>query len=107
MFQIGEKVVCIDASPARSDCAAAMPLKLTANAVYTVRSLHTEPHLSGYGVRLEELQNPSVIWSDNEEKEWSYASWRFRALADIEDRLANSEREDLSELLSGKPGVGR
>lgn len=64
MFSIGEKAVCVDASPVRSDCSTAMPLKLTDGAIYTVRSLHTEPELAGYGVRLDELPNPPVIWSN-------------------------------------------
>lgn len=95
MFKIGEKVVCVDASPARPDCAVGMPLRLTLNAVYTVRSIQTEPHIAGYGVRLEELPNPSMIWSDGDEREWSYASNRFRPLS---ERAAQRTIEQTSPL---------
>lgn len=73
----GQKVVCIDGSPVRTADGTAM-LRVVEGAVYTVRSLHTEPHIPGYGVRLKELQNPSVLWSDGTEVEWSYRSDRFR-----------------------------
>jgi hypothetical protein len=62
-----------------------MPLRLTLGAVYTVRSIHTEPHISGYGVRLEELLNPSKFFDTGDEIEWSYASARFRPLAETKD----------------------
>lgn len=81
MFKVGQKVVCVDASPVRPDCAVGMPLRLTLNAVYTVGSIQTEPDIEGYGVRLEELPNPSMIWSSGEEREWSYDSKRFRPVA--------------------------
>lgn len=81
MFKVGQKIVCIDASAVRPDCAVGMPLRLTLNAIYTVSSIQTEPHIAGYGVRLEELPNPSMIWSDGEEREWSYSSERFRPVA--------------------------
>lgn len=81
MFSKGQIVICIDDSPGRADCVAAMPLKLTKNALYKVRAIHVEPGIEGYGVRLEELLNPSIIWSDGEEKEWSYAAHRFRPVA--------------------------
>lgn len=86
MFKVGEKVVCIDASPVRADCQVGMPLRLTLSAVYVVASIHTEPGLAGYGVRLEELPNPSIIWSDGEEREWSYDSHRFRPVSSVEDK---------------------
>ena len=78
MFRVGQKVVCIDDSPVRPDCITSMPLKLTYGKLYTVRSIQTEPELPGYGVRLEELLNPSMIWSDGTEKEWSYNYTRFQ-----------------------------
>ena len=78
MFHVGQKVICVDDAPARNDCATVLPLRLVKGAVYTIRSIHTEPHMEGYGVRLEELLNPSIIWADGDEKEWSYQSERFR-----------------------------
>lgn len=87
MFKVGEKIVCIDASPVRADCQVGMPLRLTLNAVYTVASIQTEPHIPGYGVRLEELPNPSMIWSDGEEREWSYDNRRFRPVSNVEDKI--------------------
>lgn len=82
MFKIGQKVVCIDDAPMRNDCGTVMPLRLIRDKIYTVRSIHTEPHIAGYGVRLEELVNPSIVWADGDEREWSYQSERFRPLED-------------------------
>lgn len=91
MFAIGQKVVCIDGSPPRH-AAAQLPLRLVEGATYTIRSIHTEPHIEGYGVRLEELVNPSIVWSDGDEYEWSYDRRRFRPLADVQE----SENDSLA-----------
>lgn len=91
MLRVGQKVVCIDAAPARNNAAPFMPLRLVEGAVYTIREIHTEPHLDGYGVRLEELVNPSVVWSDRDECEWSYQSDRFRPVVDTGAELQTSE----------------
>jgi hypothetical protein len=64
-----------------------MPLRLVEGGVYTIRELHTEPGINGYGVRLNELLNPSVIWIDGDEKEWSYQSERFRPLVEADTDL--------------------
>ena len=82
MLTVGQKVVCVDGSPMKNDCADVLPLRLVEGRIYTVRSIHTEPHIDGYGVRLDELVNPSIIWADGTEKEWSYLSARFRPVAD-------------------------
>jgi hypothetical protein len=87
MFKKGQKVVCVDDAPMRNNCGDVLPLRLVRGQVYTVRDLHTEPHIDGYGVRLEELPNPSVIWADGDEKEWSYQSERFRPVAEAEPSL--------------------
>jgi hypothetical protein len=84
MLNIGQKVVCIDGSPMRNDCGDVMPMRLVDGQVYTIRSIHTEPHIQGYGVRLEELLNPSIVWADGTEKEWSYQSERFRPVIETE-----------------------
>ena len=83
MFKVGQKVVCIDDAPMRNDCGDVMPLRLVRRQVYTIRSIHTEPHIEGYGVRLEELLNPSVVWADGEEREWSYQFERFAPIAKV------------------------
>jgi hypothetical protein len=85
MFKIGQKVVCIDDAPMRNNCADVLPLRLVKGAVYTIRSTHTESNIQGYGVRLEELLNPSIVWADGDEKEWSYQSERFRPVVDCQD----------------------
>ena len=85
MFKPGQKVVCIDDAPMRNDCGSVLPLRLIHDRVYTIRSIHTEPHIAGYGVRLEELLNPSVVWADGDEREWSYQSERFNPLVESED----------------------
>lgn len=90
MFKVGQKVVCVDDSPMRNDCGSCLPLRLVRSAVYTIRSIHTEPHIQGYGVRLEELLNPSIVWADSEEKEWSYQSERFQP---AHDKMQEAETE--------------
>lgn len=80
MFKVGQKVVCIDDAPPRNGAAPFVPLRLVAGRVYTIRSIHTEPHLDGYGVRLDELLNPPIVWDDGTESEWSYQSERFRSV---------------------------
>ena len=82
MLKVGQKVVCIDDAPDRNDCGTVLPLRLKLNAVYTVREIHTEPHIEGYGVRLDELLNPSIVWADGDEREWSYQSERFKPAQD-------------------------
>lgn len=81
MFKPGQKIVCVDDAPMRNDCGSVLPLRLERGKVYTVRSIQTEPHIEGYGVRLEELLNPSIVWADGDEREWSYQSERFRPVA--------------------------
>lgn len=92
MFAIGQKVVCIDGSPPQYG-AAQLPLRLIEGAIYTIRSIHTEQHIDGYGVRLEELVNPSIVWSDGDDCEWSYNSARFRHVADVLESTINSSTE--------------
>lgn len=86
MFTIGQKVVCIDGSAIRADCQVGMPQRPTEGAIYTVRSIQVESHIAGYGVRLEEILNPSMIWSDGDEREWSYDHRRFRPVAETEQK---------------------
>lgn len=81
MFRVGQKVICVDDAPMRNGCGTVLPLRLTMGGIYTVRAIHTEPHIEGYGVRLEELLNPSIVWADGDEREWSYQSERFMPLA--------------------------
>jgi hypothetical protein len=92
MLRVGQKIVCIDGAPVRNDCAEVMPLRLVEGQIYTVRELHTEPHIHGYGVRLVELPNPSIVWSDGTEKEWSYQSERFRPIVEGETEAGMRDR---------------
>ena len=85
MLKVGQRVVCVDDAPMRNGCGDVLPLRLSRGQAYTVRSIHTEPHINGYGVRLEELLNPSIVWQDGTEKEWSYQSERFRPLVEADD----------------------
>jgi hypothetical protein len=82
MFKVGQKIMCTDDAPARNDCGTVLPLRLTKGEIYTVRAIHTEPHIQGYGVRLEELLNPSIVWADGDEREWSYQSERFVSMSE-------------------------
>jgi hypothetical protein len=92
MFKVGQKVVCIDDAPPStvngSDYLVCRPVR---GEVYTVREIHIEDGIPGYGVRLEELLNPSVIWSDNTEAEWSFSSTRFRPLLPLDQHTKAAE----------------
>lgn len=83
MLKVGQKVICVDGSPIRMAAGTAM-LRLVEGGIYTVRSIHTEPNIEGYGVRLNELLNPDVVWSDGTEYEWSYRSERFRPVVETD-----------------------
>lgn len=87
MFKVGQKVVCVDDAPMRNNCGDVLPLRLERCKVYTIREIHTEPNIPGYGVRLEELLNPSIVWADGDEKEWSYQSERFLPVEEQGDVL--------------------
>ncbi len=96
MFEPGQKVVCIDDALMRNGCGDVMPLRLVRGTVYTIRSIHTEPHIDGYGVRLEELLNSSIVWADGDEREWSYQSERFKPVektVELATALSSKRRE--------------
>lgn len=99
MFKVGQKVVCIDDRPQCAATAPFMPLRLVHGAIYTIRSIHIEPHIEGYGVRLEELLNPSMIWANDEESEWSYHPRRFLPLVDEPEKelCGHAERTQRTE----------
>jgi hypothetical protein len=86
MLKVGQKVVCVDGSPVVCQSGLTM-LRVVKGEIYTVRSIQTEPHIPGYGVRLDELLNSLVIWSDGTECEWSYASERFRPVVQVDDGM--------------------
>lgn len=97
MFKPGQKVVCVDDTPpSRANGADYMPCRPHKGAIYTIRGVHTERHIEGYGVYLEEILNPSVIWSNGTECEWPFSSSRFRPLVEPPSRelhLTESQRE--------------
>lgn len=83
MLKVGQKVVCIDDTPPSTQNGADyMPCRPHEGLIYTIRDIHIEPGIPGYGVRLEEVLNPSVIWSDGTEAEWAFSSTRFRPLVE-------------------------
>jgi hypothetical protein len=93
-MDVGQRVVCIDDSPPRNDCGDVLPLRLVRGTIYTVRSIHTEPNIDGYGIRLVELENPSIVWADGSESEWSYQSERFRPVASGRSILEYADATD-------------
>lgn len=99
MFNIGQKVVCVDDSmnPETVDYTPCRPRK---GEVYTIRGFLKQAHIEGYGVYLEELLNPSIIWADHDEKEWPFKPERFRPLVSFDVTPAQFEQhlEYLSNL---------
>lgn len=79
MLKIGQSVVCIDDAPPHEQHGAAYCLvRPKKGEIYTIRGVHTEPGIEGYGVLLEELVNPSIIWANGTEQEWPFDARRFR-----------------------------
>lgn len=77
MFQIGQRVVCIDAS-FNAETRPYMPCWITKGTIYTIRGIHKDPNIVGYGVYLEEVVNPEQVWSNDEPREWSFSATRFK-----------------------------
>lgn len=77
MFKPGDRVVCIDAS-FNAETRPYMPCWVTKGETYTIRGIHKDPHIEGYGVYLEEVVNPEQVWSNDEPREWSFSARRFR-----------------------------
>lgn len=90
MFRIGQKVICIDDSmnPETVDYTPMRPRK---GVIYTIRGFLVQDHIDGYGVYLEELLNPSIIWSDQDEKEWPFKPGRFRPIVDQDTKTEQFE----------------
>jgi hypothetical protein len=84
MMKVGQKVVCIDDSAITNANECFVHIWPVKGQVYTIREIHTEPHIKGYGVRLEEIWNSSIVWSDGDECEWSYQSERFRPIVEAD-----------------------
>ena len=79
MFKVGDSVICVDDTPPSDFNGAPYCLvRPKKGELYTIRGIHTEPHIEGYGVYLEECLNPPMIWSCGDEAEWPFASTRFR-----------------------------
>jgi hypothetical protein len=76
-FQTGEKVICTNDSFS-AECQRYMPCWIKKGVVYTIRGVHVDPAIEGYGVYLEEVINPEQIWSNDEPREWSFDHRRFR-----------------------------
>jgi hypothetical protein len=89
--KIGQKVICIDdAPPSAANGSDYCLIRPIAGEIYTIRGIHIEPGIEGYGLYLEECLNPSVIWSDNTEVEWPFSSTRFKLL----DRIGSGHNAD-------------
>lgn len=79
MLKAGDSAVCIDDTPPSeshgADFCLVRPKK---GEIYTIRGIHMEPGIEGYGVFLEECPNPSIVWADGSEHEWPFDARRFR-----------------------------
>jgi hypothetical protein len=93
-FSIGQKVICINTT-IRTDALPFVPLRPKLGEIYTVSSLHIEPHIDEYGIRLAELPNPPIIWSDGDEVEWSFDTRKFRPLVSDFSSLPSNQRTRL------------
>lgn len=95
MLKSGDRVICIDAR-FNSECRPYMPCWILQGARYTIRGIHKDPDIEGYGVYLWEVINPEQIWSNDKPREWSFNSNRFvldpmpHSLPVVETRLVKS-----------------
>lgn len=83
MLKVGQKVICVDGSPPDAPAGTALQ-RVIEGRTYTVRGIHNEPHIDGYGVYLDEVENSIVLWSDGTEHEWPYMSERFRPVVETD-----------------------
>lgn len=91
MFEIGQKIICVDASKAphtveelNRDC----PMWVKENERYTVRAFLDSDFV--VGVLLEEIVNPIRYFSlIGKSQESSFATWRFRSIKEDEVSLAS------------------
>lgn len=90
MFYLGQKVVCID-DRMNPETVEYTPMRPRKGEIYTIRGFLVQPHIEGVGVYLEELINPSIIWSDQDEKEWPFKPERFRPLVEPGTEMAHFE----------------
>lgn len=90
-FRVGQKVVCID-DTLNPETQPYTPCRPRKGGIYTVRGFLVQDHIEDYGVYLEELLNPSIIWSDQDEKEWPFKPDRFRPLINVENENKQVER---------------
>lgn len=81
MFKIGQKVMCID-DRFNAETRPYMPCWVKKFGIYTIRGIHKDSDIEGYGVYLEEIVNPEQIWANDEPREWSFNSTRFRPRVD-------------------------
>jgi len=104
MFDIGDKVRCIDAMRPVGENPNAVPNWVKDKAEYTVRGFHNNDEIV-VGMLLEEVKNPMVpIALINRFQEPAFATWRFKKTASAE--VASEEDEDempaeLRELIDG------
>jgi hypothetical protein len=91
ILRIGQKVVCVDDSINQETRPYVTMLPRTGG-IYTVRGFDVNDHIEGYGVYLEELVNPTIIWADGDEKEWAFKPERFRPLIDTKIEYEQLEK---------------
>ena len=76
-FKVGQIILCIDDAPPRHAPDQVLCRPKT-DERYTVRGLHFVPEWESYGVLLEEVINPSIVWADGAEYEMAFDARRFK-----------------------------
>ena len=97
-FKIGEKIICINDSPAYQEELIGIIGDLVLNEIYTIREfIYTK---DGIGLALEEIVNPIIRFLDRL-SEPAYDPARFRKLdyQFAEDLLSQIKEEVQSELI--------
>jgi hypothetical protein len=102
MFEIGEKVICINSSMKAETVAELrmdIPNWVKENEKYTIRGFHENNGIV-LGVLLEEIRNPIKYFKlINKRQEGAFAQWRFRKLNDSEIEKKEEINQEILQLL--------
>lgn len=95
MFDINDKVVCIDSSMSPhtvSELLKDMPNWVKQGQQYTIRSIEDSDFV--VGVRLEEIHNPSRFFPlVGKYMEGCFATWRFRKIEEVTKEISVEQEE--------------
>tara|TARA_Y100000389_G_C17457270_1_gene519023 strand:+ start:1706 stop:2005 length:300 start_codon:yes stop_codon:yes gene_type:complete len=95
MFEIGDRVICVNAKPPEGMNIGIFPNWVKEGKIYTIRGFHDNDDIV-VGVLLEEIINPIVpIALINRFQEPAFATWRFNKSDEISIEASIEEEETI------------